>query len=844
MARYGPPHLDLFEIAEEIEESPVVEKVYSNNGGFCVDHSDQTTFIFGPVGPESHNTDMPEDVEEVLILVEDGCVKFQDSKILFAERTKSDRLIQFLESVLAGETAFAEIGSDRGLELLAETGYIQGYTPVDLAELVAGWAVSSSTDAVLDITTGSGTLLEKAAETADSGILTGVEIHPVIARLARSRLRGFEGAEIIESDFFEWRVPGQGDLDSNFEEYGESRRFDAVVGNPPAGRLHRIAREKIEDIQEKYSYTGKNASAAFVSKALTHLKDGGHGAFIIPKQSVDDELLEVVTENCKIQRLVQLPVNIFHDPRSVEMVLMTLIKEEVSTDDRSTGVGKFNQPQLPENARGLLEQPLEDILQNRYDTYNSEIVKASHADLLEDNAGKILSDPPIYDIITSDEFTRFGDLEGVLSGSGVQSGNNRFYFFDETEKEESEIDDRFFKPLIKNPPDDIWRITRYDIDKYALDLGPYIEEIGGRVDREVSVSQVLEILEEDGYIPLVNYIEEEFEVRGSGEDLQFSYRGSLENPDIVIPKMFDDPRAYKVEVEGALFDSTLIGIQAGSEEQQNTLARLLNIPLYREFFQTFSNSMGVEWFRINFGQLRDIPVIEEALNRDVFDRMEPFFPPENDNDLVSLNQILIESSPVEEVEEVLRRYLASRDDYAWAWLMTLPEFKEFQQLVEEDEETAKEFVLDRFDEELLDEARDTFNNIDFFENRRNLLNDLLMEFEEQHYRGFLAGIVLQFEGVLTDLVTQTGGDIVDDATPTKFEMPGQSRKNKNLNELITQFFDGEFSSYLDKTVRNRRNEIAHGRVFEDSEKLSIHFFISFYALCNASLNQYVRLAGE
>ncbi|MFB6186901.1 MAG: N-6 adenine-specific DNA methylase domain-containing protein, partial [Halobacteriaceae archaeon] len=369
---------------------------------------------------------------------------------------------------------------------------------------------------------------------------------------------------------------------------------------------------------------------------------------------------------------------------------------------------------------------------------------------------------------------------------------------------------------------------------------PYIEEIDG----EVSVRQVLEFLEEDGYIPLVNYIEDEFGVRGSGNDLQFNYRGSLENPDIVIPKMFDDPRAYEVEVEDALFDSTLIGIQTGSEERQNALARLLNTPLYRELFQTFSNSIGVEWFRINFGQLRDIPVIEEALSQEVFDRMDPFFPPENDNDLVRLNQILVESSSAAEVEGVLRRYLASRDDYAWAWLMTLPEFKEFQQLVEEDEEAAKEFVLDRFDEELLDEARDTFNNIDFFENRRNLLNDLLMEFEEEHYRGFLAGIVLQFEGVLTDLVTQTGGDIDDDSTPTKFEMPGQSRKTKNLNELITQFFDGEFSSYLDKTVRNRRNEIAHGRVFEDSEKLSIHFFISFYALCNASLNQYVRLAGD
>lgn len=315
----------------------------------------------------------------------------------------------------------------------------------------------------------------------------------------------------------------------------------------------------------------------------------------------------------------------------------------------------------------------------------------------------------------------------------------------------------------------------------------------------------------------------------------------------LIPEFFEEPVCYTVELEDVVFDSTVIGVKVDGEQRRDALARLLNTPLYREFFQTYAELMDLNWYRINItSQLKEIPVIEQALNEDTFERLEPFFPPEDDNDLVNLNHLLIESCETEKEKQALRRYLASRDNFAWSWFLTLPEFEEFQELLESDREQAQEFVVDRFDQELLDQARQTFRNVEFFEGRRELLDDLLMEFEEGHYRGFLAGIVLQFEGVLADLVEEAGGDIVEEDGKTEFKMPGKNRsqKRKNLDNLISQFFDGVFSEYLHETVRQRRNKIAHGDVIEDSRTLSIHFFVSFYALCNACLNEYVRIAQQ
>lgn len=548
-----------------------------------------------------------------------------------------------------------------------------------------------------------------------------------------------------------------------------------------------------------------------------------------------------MSESCGIHRVVELPAGLFDDANSIRLVLLTLIKGDRRIDVRKTGVAKFNRTELPENARGLLEQPLDDVLKNRHGRYDAEVVGVSHEDLEGENAARILSNPSIHSIITSDGFTKLGEVSGVRAGSGVRTGNNEFFYFDEEEKESSDIDDRFFRPAIKNPSDETRKITLGDIDLYLLDLNPYTDELESQ-GVEISEDAVVEELERDGHEELADYIEQEpGGYNRKGPKFEVDYRGMFENPDLVISELFDSPRCYHIEVDDVVFDSTMIGIQTENDQMRDSLARLLNTPLYKGLLQTYADSMNLDWYRLNISSLRDIPIIGGALSQDLLDRTDSFFPPDDDNDLVSLNHVLMESCEDGSESQAVGQYLASRDDYAWSWFMKLSEFEDFQEVLEDDEGEAREFVVDHFDEDLLDQIRYTFENIEFFEERRELMDDLLMEFEEDQYRGFLAGIVPQFEGVLADLVEETGGEIIREGQKTEFRMPGETgSRNKSLAELISVFFDGMFSTFLDENVRERRNEIAHGAVVENSRELSIHFLISFYALCNASMSEYVN----
>lgn len=847
MSRRHSPDLDLYSISEEVEDLPAVENTELEDDGLTIQTANQALFVFDSGGPHEPIPEIPRNADRALVTVQNGFLEFQGENILLYELGENNQYRELLKQVLDEEAAHKELDSEEASEKLVEAGYVHGYTPQAITEILTGWAITSEDDSVLDIATGSGTLLKKASTQLNTeSRLTGVEIHPFIAKLAKSRLKEVENAEIYYYDFFDWKTPEPVKLNGKTRDDSSIKNYDAVVGNPPiTGFLPPGRREKISE----WTQSGRpSLAAAFVAKAVTHLKEGGRGAFVLPKEALKDGLLEQLTESCSIHRIVELPLGAFEDTHSVGLVVLTLIKEERDPQIEETGIARFNQMELPDNARGLFQQPLDAILKNRYNPYDAELVRISHADLEGRNVLRILSNPSIYDIITSEGFTKFGDLSGVEIGSGVSTGNNDFFYFDSSEKEKSDIDERFFRPVIKNPPDDIRSISEDVIDLYLLDLTQYVENLRSS-GVEVTEERVLEELENNGYTQLIEYIENSSpHHRGDGLSFTPNYLGKFQNPDLIIPEFFDEPVCYTVELENAVFDSTVIGVQVDSEQRRDALGRLLNTPLYREFFQTYGEPMDLNWYRINItSQLKEIPIIEQALNQDTFERLEPFFPPGDDNDLVNLNHILIESCETEDEKQALQRYLASRDNFAWSWFLTLPEFEEFQELLESDRGQAQDFVIERFDQELLDQARQTFRNVEFFESRRELLDDLLMEFEEGHYRGFLAGIALQFEGVLTDLVEEADGSIYkNEDGETVFELPRENHSpvRKNLNNLISEIFDGPFSKYLHQTVRKRRNGIAHGDVIEDSQPLSIHFFVSFYALCNACLNEYVRIEQQ
>ena len=160
------------------------------------------------------------------------------------------------------------------------------YTPSNLATFIAGWAIRSSDDAVLDPSAGLGSLVTAAARRAQELGATeppnvwGVELHP----------RTFERLEQLCGEF---RIPlGQlrkGDF------FGVSRylgKFDVVLTNPPYVRHHELpmgtaAQMRVALGADGSAVGGRSSSwAYFVTRSMQLLRTGGRLAAIVPGELV------------------------------------------------------------------------------------------------------------------------------------------------------------------------------------------------------------------------------------------------------------------------------------------------------------------------------------------------------------------------------------------------------------------------------------------------------------------------------------------------------------------------------------------------------------------------------
>lgn len=182
---------------------------------------------------------------------------------------------------------FADADSDK-----LRGGY---YTPPALARWLAGWAIHSATDKVLEPSCGDGAFLEAAAcrlrelecpSDRLSERLTGVELFADEAEKARVRLKtrfGVNGKKVVHSsDFFSWRMQHP------------DRAFDAVVGNPPFIRYQTFPEPHRTHAMRLMTEVGlkpnrlTNIWVPFVVGATELLRPGGRLALVIPA-----ELLQV-----------------------------------------------------------------------------------------------------------------------------------------------------------------------------------------------------------------------------------------------------------------------------------------------------------------------------------------------------------------------------------------------------------------------------------------------------------------------------------------------------------------------------------------------------------------------
>ncbi|MBU8579733.1 class I SAM-dependent DNA methyltransferase [Brevibacterium luteolum] len=183
------------------------------------------------------------------------------------------------------------------------------FTPADITEFIAAWAVRSPDDRVLEPSAGDAAFLLSAhrrltaldpARTSTPTV-HGVEIHPESAEIGRARVTAAGGrADIEVSDFFDLSPTGD---------------YDTVIGNPPFIRYQGFtgesrARAREAALRGGVALSGLASSwAAFTIHSALFLRSGGRLGLVLPA--------ELLTVN------YAAPVRtfLFESFRSVELVL-------------------------------------------------------------------------------------------------------------------------------------------------------------------------------------------------------------------------------------------------------------------------------------------------------------------------------------------------------------------------------------------------------------------------------------------------------------------------------------------------------------------------------------------
>ena len=159
------------------------------------------------------------------------------------------------------------------------------FTPPELADFLAGWAIRAGADTVLEPSCGDAAFLLPAARRlcalgATAGHLPrqlhGLDIHPASATLAAERLAAAGlGADIAVGSFFDHAPDG---------------RYDAVIGNPPYVRYQHFsgearAKSALAALAHGVRLTGLASSwAAFTVHAAQCLRPDGRLALVLPAE--------------------------------------------------------------------------------------------------------------------------------------------------------------------------------------------------------------------------------------------------------------------------------------------------------------------------------------------------------------------------------------------------------------------------------------------------------------------------------------------------------------------------------------------------------------------------------
>jgi predicted RNA methylase len=712
------------------------------------------------------------------------------------------------------------------------------YTPQPVAHIAANWVTSGKRTSVIDAACGSGELLTTAIDAiGEPSHSIGIDQNGLACAITetRTRERDVSNCPIHAENFFAMFEEISTDAQQSLSQYiGPVEDptsiprdgFDCVFAHPPEGRDDRRDEQYYDIDVEQFS----RIEHRFVNTSCRLLADSGRGCFVLPPHSVRNLRERVLPDGVVLKRLVKLPESAFPIV-GVEPILACV---ERASDDTELGLLNVSSFDGPDQICGAIHST------SAADTLDAVDAVSVQPDLPTTTIRTLLEAPGSAPFFTGD-FPTLKDVTETIA-TGMTTGHNEGFYFNKSERAESNIQDRFFTPVIKSLPGE-GAVTEEDIDHYLFDLREFVanHDLNERDVEEVrnalaSIDPAAATYVEEVITPAI--------VEHGRLDSVLPCSIPLTNPDLVTGAITSAVTWHRVAVDAdeVLYDTTVVGISC-REAPAADLLTLLNTPLYQRLNETQLPNFDADYVRVQIRPLRRLPILIEQFDNETLDQLQSLSPYESQESRETARTIILEGV------DALYRSAVSKTYNAVSPLSTLSGYEtQIEQLRAALDQVAEDGDIDAHlvDEEMISRLEETFRSAELFMSRERLVAELLTVYSEDRYWSFMGGTVSQFEGMLQDYVESTGGVVEPRKTENgKTRLEYRYRKDwkpLRLKILLDEFFSGDLLTVM-QSVREQRNKIAHGRLLEEPEGNADIILLSFFVFTYALLNEYNEYLG-
>ncbi len=548
----------------------------------------------------------------------------------------------------------------------------QFYTPREIGQILARWAIDSTDDRFIDPCSGSGSITVEAYKQFDD--LNGLSHQETIRRITAVDINKFPlhltalnlatrnihqpTNELFAyyEDFFHLDPDtkrrnshrlGVGGTSNNTPDKGQAiGTFDATAANPPYVRQEHLYpnREMYRKHLKRFGPSSKSPYydgnkqvdgrsdlyCYFITHVTQFLELGGKLAWIVPtKWMVADygpSLQQFMYGHYKLEAVVGFRKRVFQDAL-VDTVLLMMERCDDIAERKNTETNfiRINEKMDPDDIIRVIDRgyniPKESYLKiHSRPNYRTISVRQSY--LMENVGDKLhhyINAPALYTAVLED--SRTVELSNIANITrGKKTGANPVFILDEDDVRSRNIEQEFTTPAIKSIKEvDGYEHAPSDAKKWMLDMHDYVEEVtsmSGIGDTSDTADRIKSSLRADGYDGVLSYIKWAEKQSSSSNKSLNTYdpwfnMGSLDSKKspIVCPQAMDTHRLF-IRTDSDVVASNRFLLVQPNAVNPDLLLGLLNSSLTKIIIESHGRITGGGAVNLSGSDLRTLRIID------------------------------------------------------------------------------------------------------------------------------------------------------------------------------------------------------------------------------------------